>query len=163
MRPETAPKARAVIEAVLTEATAAGQGTVTERCDFSRAVLCNGLGQYEEALVAARAAVDYHPRMYLSAWAAVELLKAAIRAGRTAVAEDALHHVLEATVHLPNDAAQGIVARSRALMTTGERADGLYRDAIERLGRSLLRAMSSIVGARRGARWPRRAQSPALA
>ncbi|MEV6449534.1 AAA family ATPase [Amycolatopsis sp. NPDC051716] len=132
-------EARAVIEAVLTEATAAGQGTVTERCNFSRAVLCNGLGQYEEALVAARAAVEYHPRMYLSAWAAVELLEAATRAGRTAVAEDALHHVLEATAHLPNDAAQGIAARSRALMTTGERADGLYRDAIERLGRSLLR------------------------
>jgi ATP/maltotriose-dependent transcriptional regulator MalT len=131
--------ARPLIEAVTTEASAAGQGTVIERCNYSRAILCNGLGQYEEALIAAREAADYHPQLYLSAWAAVELLEAATRAGRTAIAEAALVRVLDATAHLPNDTAQGIAARSRAMMTAGERADGLYRDAIERLGRSVLR------------------------
>jgi DNA-binding CsgD family transcriptional regulator len=132
-------EARALIDAVTTAASAAGQGTVIERCNFSRAVLCNGLGLYEEALVAAREAAEYHPQMYLSGWAAVELLEAATRAGRTAIAEAALVSVLDATAHLSNDTAQGIAARSRALMTTGERADGLYRDAVERLGRSVLR------------------------
>ena len=132
-------EARALIETVTKSASAAGQGTVIERCGFARAVLCNGLGLYEEALAAAQDASDYQPRMYLSPWAAVELLEAATRAGERAVAEEALERVLEATAHLPSDAAQGTAARSRALLSEGETADRLYREAIERLGRSRLR------------------------
>jgi DNA-binding CsgD family transcriptional regulator len=132
-------QARALIVTVTTGAVAAGQGTVIERCNFARAVLCNGLGKYEEALVAAREASDYQPQMYLSPWAAVELLEAATRAGQPAIAGAALERVLEATDHLPNDAAQGIAARSRALLSGAETADRLFREAIERLGRSRLR------------------------
>jgi DNA-binding CsgD family transcriptional regulator/tetratricopeptide (TPR) repeat protein len=132
-------EARALIDTVTTDALAAGQGMVLERCNFARAVLCNGLGQYEEALAAARDASDYQPHMYLSPWAAVEQLEAATRAGQPAAAEAALERVLVATAHVPNDAAQGIAARSRALLSGRETADRLYREAIARLGRSRLR------------------------
>ena len=71
--------------------------------------------------------------------AAVELLEAATRAGQPAAAEAALERVLEATAHVPNDAAPGIAARSRALLSGRETAERLYREAIDRLGRSRLR------------------------
>jgi DNA-binding CsgD family transcriptional regulator len=132
-------EARVLIGTVTTDALAAGQGMVIERCNFAQAVLCNGLGQYEEALAAAQAASDYQPDMYLSSWAAVELLEAATRAGQPSAAKAALERVLEATALMPNDAAQGIAARSRALLSGGETADRLYREAIDRLGRSRLR------------------------
>src|SRR5450432_1457110 len=124
----------ALIQTVTKDALAAGQGTVIERCNFARAVLCNGLGRYEEALAAAQDASDYQPHMYLSPWASVELLEAATRAGQPAAAGAALERVLEATAHVPNDTARGIAARSRALLSGGETADRLYREAIERLG-----------------------------
>ncbi|MFI5960368.1 ATP-binding protein [Cryptosporangium sp. NPDC051539] len=132
-------EARALIQAVVKDAAAAGQRAVLERSDFSRLVLCNSLGQYEDALAAARESTGDEPEMFGSAWIAVELLEAATRAGRTAVAEYALQRVLGATAHLTHDGARGIAARSRALRATGEQADALYRDAIEHLGRSLLR------------------------
>jgi DNA-binding CsgD family transcriptional regulator len=132
-------KARALIETVRMDAVAAGQAALIEHCNFARAVLCNGLGQYEEAVAAAREASNYQPHMYLSSWAAVELLEAATRADQSAVAESALERILAATAHVPSDAAQGIAARSRALLSGDETADLLYREAIDRLGRSRLR------------------------
>ncbi len=132
-------EARALIETVTQHALKAGQGTVIERCNLAHAVLCNGLGQYDEALAVAREACDYNPNMYVSPWAAQELLEAATRTGQRAVAQVALDRILDATAHVPNDAAQGIAARSRALMSEGETADRSYLEAIERLGRSRLR------------------------
>jgi DNA-binding NarL/FixJ family response regulator len=132
-------EARALIRSVTDDASAAGQGTVIERCHFAKAVLCNGLGQHAEAMVAAQHATDHLPRMYTSPWAALELLEAATRAGEPARARLALDRVLEATDHLPNDAAQGIAARARALLAESGEAERHHQDAIERLGRSRLR------------------------
>jgi DNA-binding CsgD family transcriptional regulator len=55
------------------------------------------------------------------------------------VAADALERLAEATSAAQTDWAQGIHARSRALLSDGETAETSYREAIDRLGRTPLR------------------------
>ena len=98
----------------------------------------NGLGRYEEALAAAQEASDDTPELFVSVWAAIELLEAAT--GPTAgVARAAHERIAAATAVAGTDWALGIRARSRALLSDGEAAEALYREAIERLGRTRLR------------------------
>jgi DNA-binding CsgD family transcriptional regulator len=73
--------------------------------------------------------------MVVSTWGLVELVEAAARCGETALAADALRRLSERTRPSGTDWALGIDARSRALLSDGERADELYREAIGRLGR----------------------------
>jgi DNA-binding CsgD family transcriptional regulator len=72
-------------------------------------------------------------------WAAVELIEAASRTGRAADAADALERLSQTTRASGSDWALGIEARSRALLSDGETAEGLYRDALDRLGRTRVR------------------------
>jgi DNA-binding CsgD family transcriptional regulator len=99
------------------------------------AVLYNGLGRYDEALVGARSACE-QDEFGVRGFALVELVEAAVRAAAPAVAAEALADLEERTLPAGTDWALGILARSRALIAAGETADGLYREAIERLGRS---------------------------
>ncbi|HTZ64248.1 MAG TPA: helix-turn-helix transcriptional regulator [Solirubrobacteraceae bacterium] len=69
----------------------------------------------------------------------MELLEAATRSDNPEVATIALERIVSATAFSRTDSAQGILARSRALVSDGATAEPFYRDAIERLGRSLLR------------------------
>jgi DNA-binding CsgD family transcriptional regulator len=102
-------------------------------------VLLNGLGRYREAIVAAQEASDDTPELFVSVWAAIELLEAATRCDEAELARDARERIVAATAVASTDWAWGIAARSRALLSEGEAADGLYREAIERLGRTRLR------------------------
>jgi DNA-binding CsgD family transcriptional regulator len=65
-----------------------------------------------------------------------ELVEAAARGGRLDVATPALSLLEERTRGADTDWALGIRARSRALVDDGDDADALYREAIERLGRT---------------------------
>jgi DNA-binding CsgD family transcriptional regulator len=69
----------------------------------------------------------------------MELLEAATRSNNAEAAGIALERIVESTAFSRTDSAQGILARSRALVSEGSSAEDLYREAIERLGRSLLR------------------------
>jgi ATP/maltotriose-dependent transcriptional regulator MalT len=102
-------------------------------------VLLNGLGRYREALAAARDASDDTPELFVSAWAASEMIEGATRAGDMELAGAALERILAATAVADSDWALGIRARASALLSDGEDADGLYREAIECLGRTRLR------------------------
>jgi DNA-binding CsgD family transcriptional regulator len=102
-------------------------------------VLLNGLGRYREALAAARQAGDDTPELFVSVWAQLEQLEAATRCDEMALAAEALDRILAATAVAPSDWATGIAARSRALVSESDAADGLYQEAIERLGRTGLR------------------------
>ena len=66
-------------------------------------------------------------------------IEAASRTGQ-ALAGDALVRLAEATSIAQTDWAQGIYARSRALVSDGAGAERLYREAIERLGRTGFRS-----------------------
>ena len=102
-------------------------------------ILYNGLGRYDRALPQARQASEQAPESYVPDQALPELIEAASRTGQTQVAADALDRLAEATGVAQTDWAQGIYARSRALLSDGEDADGWYRQAIDRLSRAALR------------------------
>jgi ATP/maltotriose-dependent transcriptional regulator MalT len=72
-------------------------------------------------------------------WALPELIEAAARTGDTGLAGDALTRLAEFTLAAGTDFGLGVEARSRALLSAGETAGNLYREAIERLGRTRLR------------------------
>jgi RNA polymerase sigma factor (sigma-70 family) len=104
-----------------------------------KAILFNGLGRYEEALVAAQRASDDTPDLFISSWALAELIEAASRSVGPGHAASALARLTEDTAVAGTDWGLGIAARSRALLTDGNAAESLYREATERLGRTRLR------------------------
>ena len=59
--------------------------------------------------------------------------------GEAEAAHDALGRLAESTQPCGTDLGLGIEARSRALLSDGTMADGLYREAIDRLSRTQLR------------------------
>ena len=68
-----------------------------------------------------------------------ELVEAATRCRQPEVAAAALARLEERTRAAGTDWALGVLARSQALMSEGEDADALYREAIERLERTRIR------------------------
>ena len=132
-------RASSLIDPTIEEFTAGGQGTAVQYARWSCSVLRGGQGRYREAMVAAREASDDTPELFVSVWAAIELVEAACRCEEAELAREALERVLAATAVASTDWALGIAARCRALLTDGEAADGLYREAIERFGRTRLR------------------------
>src|SRR6516225_6802182 len=81
-------EAARLIEAMITAARAAGQGVAVQWPQWAAAILCNGLGRYENALASAHAA-EQAPELYTSMWALPELIEAASRTGQTRLAADA--------------------------------------------------------------------------
>jgi len=132
---ETTP----LIEAVSTAARAAGQGVAVQWSQWAAAILCNGLGRYEEALAQAQHAAEQAAELHTPMWALPELIEAASRTGQTRLAIEALSRLAEATSIGQTDWGQGIYARSRALLSDGEDAERWYREAVDRLSRTGLR------------------------
>ena len=133
------PEASALIELGVRNASAAGQGAEIKVCQWVAGVLYNGLGRYEHALAAAQDGSDAVPELPTSGWALPELIEAATRTGKTRLAREALERLAEATSVGDSDWGLGIYARSRALLSEGQAADELYREAIERLSCTAVR------------------------
>jgi DNA-binding CsgD family transcriptional regulator len=102
-------------------------------------ILFNGQGSYDQALTAAERAAEEMPQLFLSAWARAELIEAAVRSGKPERATAALELLVAVTSTAGTDWAMGISARSRALMSEGETAERLYREALDHLSRAHLR------------------------
>jgi DNA-binding CsgD family transcriptional regulator len=132
-------EASALIEATIKLAEAGGAGLAARVAHWAAAVLYNGLARYQEAMSAARqvTATDIDPYQWM--WALPELVEAAARVGDTQLARESLDRLAETTQPAGTDFALGIEARSRALLSDGATAEELYREAIDRLGRTQLR------------------------
>jgi len=128
-----------LIEATINEAEAGGQGLAVTSARWAAAMLYNGLGRYDEASEAARQAAENPSGLQVSMWALIELIEAAARSGNMPMASDALERLAETTQVSGTGFGLGIEARSRALMAEDGPADGLYLEAIDRLGRTQLR------------------------
>jgi DNA-binding CsgD family transcriptional regulator len=127
-----------LIEAATQELVRRGEGQGLQFIHWVTAVLDNGLGRYEEALVAAQQAhVD--TREVGIALVELELIEAAARRGEADFGADALARLSQITAASGTDWALGVEARSRALLTEGEAAEPLYRQAIDALERTRVR------------------------
>jgi DNA-binding CsgD family transcriptional regulator len=117
----------------------AGEGMGLAAVEWARAVLYNGLARYEDALVAGHKASQDLENVRYSGWALPEVIEAASRVGDDERGAEALRRLTEIAVACGTDWALGIQARSRALLSHGEAAERLYREAIERLARTRVR------------------------
>jgi AAA ATPase domain len=126
----------ALSEGVIDEVVRRGQGLGVSAIQYAKAVLSNGLGQYDDALASARQVADHWQEMPLSSLVLPELIEAAARGGKPDHGADALQRLSERARAGGTDWGLGIEAQSRALVTDGEAAEHLYREAIQRLGRT---------------------------
>jgi DNA-binding CsgD family transcriptional regulator len=130
----------ALIEATLEEVMPRGEGIGVSTTQWANALLHNGLGEYEAALIAAQRLLE--PRGRLDAtvnWALPELIEAAARCGHAEIARDALEQLSEMTRPSGTDWALGLEARCRAVVSRPGAAEPLYLEAIERFGRTGVR------------------------
>jgi DNA-binding CsgD family transcriptional regulator len=113
------------------------EGAQAPDTEYARAVLFNGLGRYDLALAAAQRSCDAHQ---VGAWgsALVEMVEAAVRSHDEARAVWAFDQLATRTRQGGTDWALGLEARASALLDHAD-AEGLYREAIERLGRTRVR------------------------
>ena len=104
------------------------------------ALLCNGLGRYDEALVAAQDVTDRPIDLGVVTWASlVELITAAARVHRPDIATSAFNRLSASTRLSGTNWALGLEARCRALVSEDGAAEDAYKEAIERLGRTRIR------------------------
>ncbi len=113
-----------------------GEGMALTFVEWVTAVLGNGLGNYRDALDSAVRADQHADELWSTLWLH-ELIEAAVRAGDAARGVEALEELSAMARVSGSDWALGLAARSRALVG-GDEAD--YVEAIERLGRTRLRA-----------------------
>jgi DNA-binding CsgD family transcriptional regulator len=130
-----AKETRDMAEASMRDAFARELGLHVAFGHLAVAILELGLGAYEPALTAARAAHE-EPGLCVATSALPELIEAAVRSGERELAVTAVGQLSERANASGTHWALGTLARSRALLEAGGRADELYREAIERLRRS---------------------------
>ncbi len=130
------PAELARIEVLDNELTRSEDGYVGQIASLATAVLNNGLGRYVDAVEAARK-VPYETA-FSAPLALSELIEAAVRSGRTELANDALLRLTGLTV-AGSDWAAGIEARGRALVRVDDAAAHWYLQSIACLSRTPLR------------------------
>ena len=124
----------AAIAASTDEVVARGEGGGLSISQWAAALLYNGLGRYDDAVAAARQAAEFE--FGLANWGLAELVEAAARSDRLDLAVDAVDQLADMAGASGTDWALGVLARSRALVTDGDAAEPLYREAIEHLDRT---------------------------
>jgi DNA-binding CsgD family transcriptional regulator len=129
---------RELMEASVDAVIARGEGGGLTFIEWTTAVLYNGLGKYEDALMAGQVARE-HREEFLSPLWLHELVEAAARSGKPDVAADALEELCGMTRVIGTEWALGIEARSRALLSENAAAERLYSKAIDHLERSWAR------------------------
>ena len=125
-----------LIESTIRDAGTGGQGLSVQWAEWVSAILFNGLGRYDRGLASAQRAAEETPQLHVTPWALTELIEAAVRTTRADLAAGALERVMAATAPSSTDWGRGMEARCQALLSEGENAERLYREAIERLART---------------------------
>jgi DNA-binding CsgD family transcriptional regulator len=123
--------AHALIDASLKTAMERGEGAAVKWSQLEKAILCNALGRYDDALIAAESA--YEDPVVCSTWIVSELIESAARSGRPERAERAAEDLREMASAVRTDWVLGVEARCLALLAEGETAEDLYRRSIAHL------------------------------
>jgi DNA-binding CsgD family transcriptional regulator len=127
-----------LIRTTVGEAEARGEGLALTVTEFLSGTLYNGLGRCEAALAAVLPAERFYTEGP-AVWTLTELIEAAVRCGQPERARHAFERVQETTRAAGTDWAVGIEARSLALLSEGDDAEELYKEAITRLRRTSIR------------------------
>jgi DNA-binding CsgD family transcriptional regulator len=114
-------------------------GRLLTVADHASAVLFNGLGRHDAARDAALRAFERDDFGYWP-FVAAELAEAASRTHDRAVITTLLRHMAERARATPTEWALGTEACVRALASGGDEADTCYREAVDRLSRTRMRA-----------------------
>lgn len=139
-------QAEPLIAAAKADASARGEWLVVALTYWANALLGNGNGNYRAALAQSReflGVIEEQGDVTLlpvgtqpGGWILAELVEAAVRCEERAIAAAAAEKLTEVAETCGTDWALGVAARSRAQLDHGDRAEELYREAIERLGRT---------------------------
>ncbi|MFF7888784.1 AAA family ATPase [Streptomyces sp. NPDC020794] len=123
-----------IIDEARDQAEQRGEVSLLGAMGYIQGVLFNGLARYEEALEAARTAIE-HDGFNFTGLSLVEHVEAATRCGELDQARASLARLIELTRVTDSGWAGGAAARCQALLAEGDEADRLYRNAIEEFGR----------------------------
>jgi DNA-binding CsgD family transcriptional regulator len=129
-------EAAALIAGSRDDVTRRGEGAGLLILDWAEAVLYNGLGRYEEALVAALRITERPQNIDSSNWWMIELVEAAAHAGTPELAADTRARLAGMAKASGTDWALGTAARSEALFADDQQAEALYLEALDHLDRS---------------------------
>jgi DNA-binding CsgD family transcriptional regulator len=129
-------EALALIEGRRQDVLRRGEGLWLASTDWGSAVLYNGLGRYDEALAAAERAADDPHGLGTPMWLLSDLVEAAVRSGRPERGAGPLARLTEIAEANGTEWSLGLLARSRAMLGEAQAAEPLYREAVERLGRT---------------------------
>jgi DNA-binding CsgD family transcriptional regulator len=132
-------QASELIKATVQRATARGTGILAGIAACASAVLDNGLGRYDTARDAAQEVFE-HDDVTFGYVVVAELAEAAARTGDVTLVQAALDWLSERVRVTPTEWVLGIEARVRALLSDGEAAERCYRESVERLGQTRVRA-----------------------
>ena len=132
-------EATELIQAAVQEAAGRGTGRLAAAAAYASAVLDNGLGRYDSARDAAWE-VFQRDQLALGHLVVAELAEAAARTGEAGLVKATLDWLSERTRVTRTEWVLGIEARVRALASDGQVADRCYRESIQRLGRTRVRA-----------------------
>jgi DNA-binding CsgD family transcriptional regulator len=127
------PEHARLADEMLEDAEARGEGVAITIVEYSTAILHNGLGNHGIALAAAQRACALGETI---SWALPELVEAAARSGRPELARPALQLLSELAQCSGTELALGLRACSLALVAEGGDAEGLFREALDRLSRT---------------------------
>jgi DNA-binding CsgD family transcriptional regulator len=133
------PAATELFGVMIRGARTRGEGCAITGAHYAMAVLYNGLGQYDQALDAARRAAAAE-EIATSSWALSELAEAASRSGRVDLAREAADRLSERTNASGTAWAVGTGASARALVEDGDAAESLHREALAALGETSMTA-----------------------
>ena len=116
-----------------------GEGLWLRSDDWTLAARYSALGRYQEALAAAeRAAANPHG-LGAAPWELADVIEAAVRSGQPERAAESLEQLAEIAEANGSQFGLALLARSRALLTEGDAAEPLYREALERLAGTRVR------------------------
>ncbi|MGW4490304.1 helix-turn-helix transcriptional regulator [Amycolatopsis sp. NPDC004368] len=133
-------RATELIDATTTDSALRGEGVGITFAEWATALLANGLGRYDEAFRVAERAVRIEPAPGSWIWHVPELVEAAVRSDRSEAVADVYAEFEDMTRTSATDWALGLRRRTGALLTDGDKAEELYRESIDRLGRTRMRA-----------------------
>ncbi|MFC7362204.1 helix-turn-helix transcriptional regulator [Nocardioides astragali] len=133
----------AIAKAELHRLASGGAGIATTVLNWAESVEANGRGHYFDAVVAAERATDSPGELGVRCWAMAELIEAASRTNMSELAAEALAELASLTQATATDWGRGIEARCRAMLSPDTDAEGFYREAIERLDRTVIRVESA--------------------